>query len=437
MRRRMLRLRLLGLRMSWLRFVQRTALGRGARAHLFGRRRVRTLAAIAAIIGLVATAAGIQATAASWTDSVSFGIEVSTATSTTTTTTTPEILASVRVTAICKNQNTYRLRVDNDSDQTLDFTLQAGGSVISGPHTIDGGASQEYDIPNGTSDVTAVPAGAWTNTSTSTASMPTTNCQAPTTTTTTPPPTTTQPPPPPPPPPSVWPGGISAGNDSTVIADITWDVTRVRHACTVVSVTGIDSTPRHWELLIDLSTAPWYGTAASRLVVSGSGTLTVVNATTVRITGRSNPGNFNSRTNNTPITNTQIALFEICNHQSPEPRPGDPSWYSVTTSPSGTWTTTTACLDLRVTSLRNDLETYPFYFGWTARVDLSGAVTHLGEDRSLRITFVPKPNGSNDYSVEPGENPYTYIITNGYDSALRAIGGGADSFSTTVCVNAT
>jgi hypothetical protein len=39
--------------------------------------------------------------------------------------------------------------------------------------------------------------------------------------------------------------------------------------------------------------------------------------------------------------------------------------------------------------------------------------------------------------VEPGEGPYTYIITSGYDSALRAIGGGADSFSTTVCVDAT
>jgi hypothetical protein len=187
----------------------------------------------------------------------------------------------------------------------------------------------------------------------------------------------------------------------------------VRHACTVVSVTGIDSTPRDWEILVDLSTAPWYGTSASRLVLTGSGTLTVVDDTTVSITGGYNGRKFNSRTDNTPITDSQTALLEICNHPTPPPEPGDPSWYSVTTAPSGTWTDTTACVDVTVTSLRNDLETFPFYFGWTATVDLDEAVTYLGEERSLRFTFIPRVNGSNDYSVEPGEDPYTYIVTSG------------------------
>jgi hypothetical protein len=55
---------------------------------------------------------------------------------------------------------------------------------------------------------------------------------------------------------------------------------------------------------------------------------------------------------------------------------------------------------------------------------------------NLNITFEPKANGSNDYAVAPLTEEYTYQITNGYDSALRALGGGADSFSVTACVNA-
>ncbi len=203
--------------------------------------------------------------------------------------------------------------------------------------------------------------------------------------------------------------------------------------CTVVSVTGIDSTPRDWEVLVDLNAAPWYGTSASRLVLSGSGTITVVDDTTVRITGRSHRGKFNSRNNNTPITSSQTALLEICNHQAPAPEPGDSSWYAVSFDPDP-WTETTECVDMTVTSLRSDLATFPFYFGWTTTVDLSEAMTFFGEDEPVRITFEPKPNGSNDYSVEPAEDPYTYRITSGHDSALRALGGGADSFSTTICV---
>ena len=240
----------------------------------------------------------------------------------------------------------------------------------------------------------------------------------------------------------MWPGGISAGNEQTVISDITWDVARAREACTVVSVTGIDATPRNWEILVDLSTAPWYGTSADQLVLSGSGKLTVLDDMTVSITGRSNPGKFNSRTNNTPITNTQTALLEICNHQAPEPLPGDASWYTVERTPAtwtdatpATWTDTRACIVVTVTTARDDLESFPFYFGWAADVDLSGAMAHLAGHEPLSITFEPRANGANDYSVTPLEAEFNYMITSGYDSALRARGGGADSFSTTVCVN--
>jgi hypothetical protein len=250
-----------------------------------------------------------------------------------------------------------------------------------------------------------------------------------TTTTTTMPATTTTLPPT-----GVSSGGISAGNTDTIITNIAWDVARARQVCTVVSVTGIDSTPRRWEVLIDLEQAPWYGTTAGPLVLSGSGTLTALSPTKMLITGRSHPGSFNSRTNNTPITNSQTALLEICNHQAPVPA-DLPGSYEVTTV-ADTWTDTTACVTATVTSTRTDLASFPFHFGWVATVDLSEAVAHFADDQTLNFTFEPKANGSNDYAVAPLTEEYTYQITNGYDSALRALGGGADSFSVTACVNA-
>lgn len=99
----------------------------------------------------------------------------------------------------------------------------------------------------------------------------------------------------------------------------------------------------------------------------------------MRITGRSHPGKYNSRTNNTPITDSQTALLEICNHRAPAPKPGDSSWYAVNIEPA-TWTDTTECVDVTVTSLRTEFETFPFYFGWTATVDLSAAMAYFGED---------------------------------------------------------
>ena len=89
-----------------------------------------------------------------------------------------------------------------------------------------------------------------------------------------------------------------------------------------------------------------------------------------------------------------------------------------------------------VTSTRTDLTSFPFAFGWVATVDLSSAMAHFAEGQNLSFTFAPKAIGSNDYAVAPLADPYTYQITNGYDSALRALGGGADSFSVTACVNA-
>lgn len=427
----MLRLHVLGLRMTWLRLVKRLTAGR-----LPDRRRVRTIAALAAIVGLVATATGIQATAASWTDSVNFAIAVSTATTTTTTTTTiPEVRASVKVTAVCKNQNTYTLRVDNESAATLNFTLRAGGTMISGPHTINGGASQVYEIPNGTSGVAAVPAGAWTNTFVGTASTPQAVCQATTTTTTTTTTsstttTTTQPPPP-----RVTSGGISSANPETVISAIVWDQPAATKVCTQVAVTGISSTAWHWAIQIDLTVAPWFGTSAQHLSAQGTGVTTILSPTLVLVTGQSSGGPWDPQRNNTPITNSQTALVTICNQNPVAPTPGDSKWYTVTPTLQPA-TKTEACVV--VTASPTAAAPTPFFFGWTANIDLTAAKAALvaAGGTPKNVTWSPQPNGTPNYSATPvnANTPFgAYTIVSGLEYALRA--GGAPA-TITVCVSA-
>lgn len=54
-------------------------------------------------------------------------------------------------------------------------------------------------------------------------------------------------------------------------------------------------------------------------------------------------------------------------------------------------------------------------------------VARFADSQTLNITFEPKANGADDCAMAPLTDPYTYEMTNGYDSALRALGG--DSFS--------
>ena len=202
-------------------------------------------------------------------------------------------------------------------------------------------------------------------------------------------------------------------------------------------MTGATANPTDWAIRVDLTVAPWYGTT-SQLNLQGTGTLTAGPGNTVLITGRSRGGKFDPRTNNTPITNQQTALVTICDQGSPvPPPPADPSWYTVTQS-EGTWTDTRACVVVTATSARSDLSTFPFFFGWAAEVDLTAAKARItGAGRTLnQVTWSPNPNG-NDFTVSPNSKKPPgdfYVITSGFDFALRALGGGSDSKTVTVCV---
>lgn len=349
------------------------------------RRRGRTAATLVVIAGLVATAAGVQATAASWTDTIHFVAEVSAATTSTTTTTTTSTTSTTSTTT----------------------TLP----------------------PTTTTSTTT------TSTTTSTTSTTTTSTTTTTTTTTLPPTTTTLPPSNP----GGGGGGIGPANPNTVIDDLDWTLTSARQACTVVHVTGIDSTPRHWALRVDLTKAPWNGTPASQINLNGTGTLVIESPTSVLITGRTHGGAWDPRTNNTPITSAQTALITVCDYNAPVPPPANPSWYTVTATPS-TWTDTQACLVVTATTTLTNLATNPFFYGWTTVVDLTAAKARItGAGRTLNyVSWSPYANGETDFYASPASyNPPldSYTIRSGFNLALRAAGGGHDSKSFTVCVH--
>lgn len=413
-------------------------------------KRGRSISTLAAIVGLLATAAGVQATAASWSDSVSFTAAVRPATPPTTTAPRPETDPVVSVTAVCKGPTTYTVLVQNDSPMVLVFNFQVGANVISGPHTVAGGEARSFEIPNGTNGVKVTPIGDWRNgykrpvttpkndcppsdiaanaSATSTTSRPATTT---TTTTKSPTPRTD------PAPPTVSSGGISAGNVATIITAIDWDITNARETCAVVTITGADATPQDWAVRLDLSVPPWNGSSAEQIDLDRTGTVSAGTDGGALITGRSDPGA--SGTNNTPITSAQTAAITICNAATPVPPPADPSWYTVTTTQTE-WTDTEACIFVTVATTRTDFAENPFFYGWATTVDLTAAKAHItGAGRTVDVVeWQPSPDGAGSYSATPAsyQPPLdSYTITSGYDFALRPAGGGADWNTATVCVN--
>lgn len=204
-------------------------------------------------------------------------------------------------------------------------------------------------------------------------------------------------------------------------------------------VTGVDDTPRHWAIRVDLDAPPWNGAAVGQIDLNGTGTITVENPRSVLITGRTHGGGFDPRTNNTPLTSARTATITICNYNAPVPPPADPSWYTVTTT-QGRWTDREACVVVTVATTRDDLASNPFFYGWTATVDLIAAKARITDaGRTLNhVSWSPYPNGATDFwaSPESYQPPLdSYTLTSGFNAALRAAGGGADSTTATICVN--
>jgi hypothetical protein len=234
-------------------------------------------------------------------------------------------------------------------------------------------------------------------------------------------------------------GGIVPANPNTVIEDIPWTINTARQTCAVIHVSGVDATPRHWALRIDLTKAPWSGTSPNNINLQGTGTLVIESPTSVLITGRTHRGGWDPRTNNTPITASQTALISICDYNGPVPPPADPSWYTITTT-QGAWSDTQACLVVTATTTLGSVATVPFFYGWTTQVDLRAAKARItGAGRTLNyVSWSPYANGETDFAATPTTyNPPQdfYTIRSGFNLALRAAGGGHDAHGFTVCVH--
>ena len=195
-----------------------------------------------------------------------------------------------------------------------------------------------------------------------------------------------------------------------------------------------------WQVNVDLTQPPFYGVSPSGVQTNSTGVITAVNAQLLRITGNGPfTWHWDPRQNNTPITSSQTALLTICVYNAPVPPPAPTSTYAVTYA-NGTWTTTEACVVATITTTRHDLTSFPFSYGWSIPIDLTAAkakITSAGNTLN-NVGWAPYPNGPTDGTATPAtfSPPLdTYTFTSGYNNALRAAGGGADSRTVTACVS--
>lgn len=226
-------------------------------------------------------------------------------------------------------------------------------------------------------------------------------------------------------------GGVDVDHD----VNLRHDRIRTWQGHTEVAVTGISSTAYDWAFKIDLTVAPWFGTSAQHISAQGTGVTTILSPTLVLVTGKSSGGPWDPQRNNTPITNTQTARITICNQNPVAPTPGDVKWYTVTATPQPA-TKNEACVV--VTAAPTTAALAPFFFGWTANIDLKAAKAALVAAGGVpkNVTWSPQPNGTPNYSATPVDAntpPNAYTIVSGLEYALRA-GGGPKTI--TVCVSA-
>lgn len=235
-------------------------------------------------------------------------------------------------------------------------------------------------------------------------------------------------------------GGIGSGNDSTAIDDLVWTQNNPNQFCTVVTVTGTSPTPQPWQLTVDLTQPPFNGIAINQINVQW-GQKAQGPGNTMIITGTTSPGNpFNPTWNNSPITNTQQALPQICVYNG-APAPGDPSWYTVvvTQGTGANWSANRACLTLTVTTTVTDLALNPFFYAWQASLDLTPAlnrITGVGGTPDA-VQWSPNPAGGYNFTTTPTtSNPVqpSYTIVSGTTTAIRGQGSGDETATLTACV---
>lgn len=236
-------------------------------------------------------------------------------------------------------------------------------------------------------------------------------------------------------------GGISAGNAATQIANIAWPDVRPSAFCTTVSFTGTSSTREHWQVKVDLDQVPFRGLRADQVRVQ-RGVKVAGPDNTLLITGVANNdpnAPFDVWSNNTPISNTQTALVDICMDWNAQPQ-GDPDWYTTTLTPGtgGEWTDTRACMTLQVATTQRDLAANPFFYHWTATLDMSSAFARLAAAGNVatRVEWpLVQPDRDKLTSNPSPDAPpsASYQLVSGTTTALRATGSGHEVATVTAC----
>ena len=246
----------------------------------------------------------------------------------------------------------------------------------------------------------------------------------------------------PPPPLAIRDGGITAGNTATAVSAITWTKLQPNTFCTVVAFTGTSAEPEDWKLRVDLDRIPFRGLRADQVSVY-RGLKVAGPDNTLLISGISSHdpnAPFDDWSNNTPITNARTATVEICLDWGTTPQ-GDPDWYTTAVTPGtgADWSDRRACLTLTAATTQHDLTANPFFYGWTATLDMSSAIArvtgsgHHAEAIEWRGVY---PDGTNLTTTPPPGGPpsASYTLVSGASTALRATGSGHEVTTVTACV---
>ena len=238
----------------------------------------------------------------------------------------------------------------------------------------------------------------------------------------------------------VPPPAIVVGTVDTVVDDVDWQITGTPTDpfCVEVAVTGDSATPEPWALLVHLDRPPFYGATVNEMYYRGANQVLITqdpnDSTLARITGVSTPGNpWNANYNNALLTSSQELVITVCDSSPRVPTPAPAAWYTTSVT-QGTWTPTQACVTITATALVG--EDNPFYFGWEADLDLTGAKNEITSNHKT-VNYVSwSPDPSNGYQFVTTPTTYipvanSYHITSGRVTAIKY----HTPASITACVN--
>lgn len=234
-------------------------------------------------------------------------------------------------------------------------------------------------------------------------------------------------PPAPPAPPSAAEAPFDPSPD-LALDQVDWSFpeTNLSGYCVTLTVSSQATEPQTWRMGLDLSGAPFWGAPASTLW-----------GTEVRIAadpdteGRAVVTGEGARATLAP---GESFTTTICTGRAAVPPPGDRGLYTTTVTPTGSWTDTQGCLLLTVTATV-DPQVYPYFFGWTADIDMRALreALHLSGANGLsHVSWSPGGGGGYAYTVVPSDAagvPDSFTLTSGTTAALR----GGQSLGITVC----